>query len=84
LVALLAAHRRKRLAGALVAVAGLAATLLAMLVQQFGIGLDPRYFNHNAVAHVIQAVALALLFVGSMRLLDRADFGPADKTVSLS
>jgi hypothetical protein len=78
LIALLSAHRRERRAGALIAAAGLALTLLAMLVQQFGIGLHPRYFNHNAVAHVVQAVALALFFAGSLRLVGRSGLGSAE------
>jgi hypothetical protein len=61
-------HRRTP--GSLVAACGLALTLLAILVQQLGIGLDPRYFNHNAVALVVQAFALALLFMGGLRLLE--------------
>jgi hypothetical protein len=30
-----------------------------------GIGIDPVYFNHNALAHSVQAVALALIFLGA-------------------
>jgi hypothetical protein len=62
-------HRSQRRAGALVAAAGIGVTLAAMLVQQIGLGLHPTYFNHNAAAHVVQAVALGLFFVGSRRLL---------------
>jgi hypothetical protein len=37
--------------------------LIAAGVQQLHIGLHPQYFNHNALYHVIQAIALLLLFI---------------------
>lgn len=48
----------------LVAVSGLGLTFIAAAVQQSGIALHPSYFNHNAFYHLIQAVALWLLFLG--------------------
>lgn len=48
----------------LVAIAGLLLTFIAAAVQQLGIGIHPRYFNHNALYHVIQGVALVMLYVG--------------------
>jgi len=44
---------------------GVASSLLSFtscFVQFMRIGIHPVYFNHNALAHVIQAVALVLLF----------------------
>jgi hypothetical protein len=70
LSALVIVYWHRRTPRSLVAACGLALTLLAILVQQLGIGLDPRYFNHNAVAHVVQAFALALLFMGGLWLLE--------------
>jgi len=34
----------------------------ASALQQLHVGLHPRYFNHNALYHLIQGIALALLF----------------------
>jgi hypothetical protein len=34
------------------------------------IGIDPVYFNHNALAHVVQAVALALICLAMRVAID--------------
>ena len=47
---------------ALVVVVGLGLTLIAAGVQQAKIGLHPIYFNHNALYHGIQALALFMLY----------------------
>ena len=41
---------------------GLLLTLVAAGVQQARIALHPTYFNHNAVYHLLQAIALFLIF----------------------
>lgn len=41
---------------------GLGLTLASAVIQQAQIGIHPRYFDHNALYHLVQAVALALLF----------------------
>ena len=41
---------------------GLLLTLLAAGVQQARIALHPTYFNHNALYHALQAIALFLIF----------------------
>ena len=64
LAVLLVAHRRRPEAPALVGAAGLALTLAAALLQQAGVGVHRVYFNHNALHHVLQGVALVLVFVG--------------------
>jgi hypothetical protein len=46
-------------------VVALLLTLAAASVQQARIGLHPVLFNHNALYHLIQAVALWLLFVAA-------------------
>ena len=46
----------------LIGLTGLFLTLVAAAVQQSGIALHPKYFNHNALYHVLQAVALFLVF----------------------
>ena len=68
LVALSVAYARARERGILVAVAGLGLMFIAAAVQQARFALHPRYFNHNALYHLIQAVALWLLFLGLRRL----------------
>ncbi|HEX7793517.1 MAG TPA: hypothetical protein VF456_04160 [Vicinamibacterales bacterium] len=52
---------------------GLVLTLVAAGVQQSGIALHPKYFNHNALYHLLQAIALFLIFWGAVFLtsLDR-------------
>ena len=46
-------------------VAGLLMTFAAAGVQQAGIALHPIWFNHNALYHLIQAVALLSLFIAA-------------------
>lgn len=48
---------------------GLALSFVAAAIQQLRIAVHPVYFNHNALYHVVQAVALALVFVASRGLL---------------
>jgi uncharacterized membrane protein YqjE len=43
--------------------AGIGITLLAAVVQQARIALHPRYFNHNAVYHTLQAAGLFMIFL---------------------
>lgn len=50
---------------------GLVLTFVAAGVQVAGIGLHPRYFNHNALYHVIQFVALVLVYRGARWLCDQ-------------
>ena len=52
------AHERQVLIG----LGGFLLTFMAAGVQQGGIALHPIYFNHNALYHLIQAVALFLIF----------------------
>ncbi len=44
---------------------GLALTFVAAAVQQGRVALHPRFFDHNALYHVIQAVGLYLVFRGA-------------------
>ena len=43
--------------------AGIGVTLLAAVIQQARIGLHPRYFNHNALYHTLQAAGLFMIFL---------------------
>jgi hypothetical protein len=44
-------------------------TLVAAVIQQLQIALHPTYFNHNAIYHLVQAVALTLLLVAFRGLI---------------
>lgn len=52
---------------------GLTVSAAAALLQQARIALHPVYFDHNAVYHVVQAVALVLLYLGFHEPLLRPD-----------
>lgn len=51
---------------------GLALSVIAALLQQARVILHPVYFDHNALYHVVQGVALVLIFRG----IDRAQLDP--------
>jgi len=61
-LALAIVYARVRRRPVLLGLAGLLLTFVAAGVQQGGIALHPIYFNHNALYHVIQAVALFMIF----------------------
>lgn len=50
-------------------VGGVALSFVAAAAQYFQVILHPVYFNQNALYHVLQAGALAMLFVGFRRML---------------
>lgn len=52
-------------------IGGLVLTAIAAAIQQLGIGLHPVHFNYNAFYHVIQALALWMLY-GTARASLRA------------
>lgn len=47
---------------------GLALSAVAAVLQQAGVAVHPVYFDHNAVYHLVQAVALVLLYLGFRRV----------------
>jgi hypothetical protein len=53
----------------LAGIAGLLLTFVAAAVQHFKISLHPRYFNHNAFYHLLQGIALFLLFISARYLV---------------
>lgn len=68
LLALLAAaltmtHRLRSAAWRAVA-GGLALSVLAAVLQQAHVALHPVYFNHNALYHLLQGIALVLIYRG--------------------
>lgn len=61
-IAFVTVHIRYRTASAIVGAGSVALMFVAAAVQHSGFGLHSQYFNHNALYHVIQGVALILLF----------------------
>jgi hypothetical protein len=62
MVVLAHSWRRRRAPGAVTGIAGVVLALLGAAGQQAGVALHPVHFDHNAVYHVVQAVALYLLY----------------------
>jgi hypothetical protein len=52
-------------------VLGLLLTIIAAGLQSAGVPLHPVYFNHNALYHTLQAVAVFLVFLTARRLATR-------------
>jgi hypothetical protein len=65
LVTLCVLYARQRTRALAIGIAGLLLTFAAAAVQQLRIAVHPIYFNHNALYHVIQGVALAMIYVGA-------------------
>ncbi len=63
--AFFAAYRRHRRQAYLIGFLGVCTTLVAAVVQQAKHGIDPRYFNHNVVYHVLQAAGLFMVFIAA-------------------
>ncbi len=59
---------RGRPAGVAPALSGITITIGGAAAQNAGIGLHPVYFDHNALYHVVQAVALYLLFRAALEV----------------
>jgi len=66
-------YRRTRARAVLLGFLGLVLSLVASAIQQSGIALHPVYFNHNALYHVIQVVALFMIFLAARWLVDATD-----------
>jgi hypothetical protein len=65
LVAFVVAYRREHAPASLAGAAGLGLTFAASGMQQAGVALHPVYLTHNAVYHLVQAVALFMVFRGA-------------------
>ncbi len=63
------AYLRERHRSLRLAVCGFGLSFLASVLQQLGVGIHPSLFNHNALYHVLQAIALFLFFLGARRML---------------
>jgi hypothetical protein len=64
--AVLQAVRTRSVGWTLIA-GGFAISILAAVLQQAQVSIHPVYFNYNAVYHVVQGVALVLLYRGFLR-----------------
>jgi hypothetical protein len=62
LLAFVVVYERDRRASTLVGVIGVLLTFAAAFVQQRRVALHPVYFNHNALYHAIQALALLFIY----------------------
>jgi hypothetical protein len=69
MVALAVAYRSTRAPAMAIGVAGFASTMLAAAIQQLRVAVHPRYFNHNALYHAIQAAALFMIFRSARALV---------------
>ena len=68
LVTLSMLYAQRRTRALAIGIAGLLLTFVAAAVQQLRIAVHPVYFNHNALYHVIQGIALAMIYVGARGL----------------
>ena len=60
-----ATYRRGGRPASLMGVLGICVLLLAAMVQQAKLDINPQYFNHNVLYHVLAAVGLFLLFLAA-------------------
>jgi hypothetical protein len=58
---------RTRSAGWILLAAGFTISIAAALLQQAEVSIHPVYFNYNAVYHLVQGIALTLLYFGFLR-----------------
>jgi len=66
------AFRRSRQLFLLLGASGLVLTFVAAFIQLTRVSIHPVYFDHNAFYHGVQAVAMALIFLGSRYLVGSA------------
>lgn len=72
--AFLLAHLRQKKPAFLVGFLGICTMLCAAAAQQAKFGIDPRYFDHNAVCHVLQATALFMVFLAAKETSKAGEF----------
>jgi hypothetical protein len=56
----------------LIGTIGMLLTLVAAGVQHFRISLHPHYFNHNAFYHLLQGIALFMIFVAARHFVTQS------------
>jgi hypothetical protein len=72
--AFLLSHRRQKKPAFLIGFLGVCTMLFAAGVQQAKLGIDPRYFDHNALYHVLQAIALFMVFLAARETSKAGEF----------
>jgi hypothetical protein len=72
-VAFLLAHRRQNTSMFLIGFIGVCTMLLAAAAQQAKIGIHPVYFDHNALYHVLQSIALFMVFLAGSQSIKSAE-----------
>lgn len=73
--ALIILYRRDRSRQILVGIVGMFLTFVAAGIQQIGISLHPVYFTHNTFYHLIQGIALFMIFWFARWFLSRSTGG---------
>jgi hypothetical protein len=63
--AFLLAHLRRKKPAFLVGFLGVCVMLVAAGAQQAKLGIHPQYFDHNALYHFLQAIALFMVFLAA-------------------
>ncbi len=69
LISLCILYLRKKQPSTLLGVIGIILTFIAAWIQQAQISLHQIYFNHNAFYHVVQAIALLLIFFALRKIV---------------
>ena len=72
--AFLLAHLRQKKPAFLIGFLGVCTMLFAAAAQQAKVGIDPRYFDHNALYHVLQAIALFMVFLAARETSKAGEF----------
>lgn len=65
----LLAYRRGKRLPLLVGFLGICLILFAAAAQQAKLGIHPRYFDHNALYHLLQAIALFMVFLAAREVI---------------
>ena len=65
----LVAYRRIRRPPLLVGFLGICLMLFAAAAQQAKLGINPQYFDHNALYHLLQAIALFMIFLAAREVI---------------
>jgi hypothetical protein len=74
-VAFLLAYRRRKTPILLIGSIGVCTMLFAAAAQQAKIGIHPVYFDHNALYHVLQGIALFMVFLAARESSRLAESG---------
>ena len=73
-VGFLLAYRRRRRRPLLIGFLGVCLMLFAAAAQQAELGIHPRYFDHNALYHLLQAIALFMVFLAAREAIMSREF----------